>query len=93
MLKIVTAWTLLNQVFSSETNIPPSIMMGWQQDNNKLYNIHRENAKHLKKVLDDYCGDPDKRDYFDFNIHPSSIKVYEGFVLGVYLFSSSDDDY
>ena len=60
---------------------------------NKLYNIHRENARHLKKVLDDYCGDPDKRDYFDFNIHPSSIKVYEGFVLGVYLFSSSDDDY
>ena len=60
---------------------------------NKLYNIHRESVKHLKKVLDDYFGDPDKRDCFGFNIHPSSIKVYEDFALGVYLFSSSDDDY
>ena len=60
---------------------------------NKLYNIHRDSVKHLKKVLDDYFGDPDKRDCFGFNIHPSSIKVYEDFALGVYLFSSSDDDY
>ena len=37
-------------------------------------------VEYLKKVLDDYFGDPDKRDPFGFNIHPSSIKAYEEYV-------------
>ena len=48
---------------------------------------------HCRVIYVITCKSVDKRDYFDFNIHPSSIKVYEGFVFGVYLFSSSDDDY
>ena len=59
----------------------------------KKYNIYRENAKHLKEVFNNYCDDPDKRDFYDFNIKLQGMKICELFVLGVYLFSSSDDDY